>query len=63
MATLIFPATLNYTIIRKKFLSSFDVPENITILSNWFYHNTNIKSGYKIYSGSVFTSTNWPSVL
>lgn len=52
-----FPSDIELHNYSQKFLSSFNVPENITILSNWFYHNTNIKSGYRIYLGPASTST------
>ena len=52
-----FPSDIELHNNSQKFLSSFNVPRNITILSNWFYDNTNINSGYRIYLGPASTST------
>ncbi len=52
-----FPSDIELHNHSQKFLNSYDVPTNITILSNWFFKNTNINSGYRTYLGPASTST------
>jgi len=52
-----FPSQIELHNNSQKFLNNFDVPKNISILSNWFYTHTDLHSGYRIYLGPVSTST------